>query len=172
VERVCDEAESARVRSRADLWRIFAAKEASYKALVKMGAAPGFGHRAIHVAEDLAAVRWQDLRLSLSVTDDAEHVHAVAWSEGSMPLTSVVGFEGAAEDPGAESARAYAVLCRLVAVEIGCAPEELRVARERQSGAWDGFGPPRVLRGDIALDLDVSLSHDGRFAAGASSRRA
>jgi phosphopantetheinyl transferase (holo-ACP synthase) len=172
VERVCDEAERARVRSRADLWRIFAAKEAAYKALVKMGAAPGFGHRTIRVAEDLAAVTWQDLRVSLSVTDDAEHVHAVAWSAGRTPLASVVAFEGVADDASAESARAYTVLCRLVALEVGCTPEELRVAREPMPGAWDGFGPPRVLRCEIALDVDVSLSHDGRFAAAASSRHA
>jgi phosphopantetheinyl transferase (holo-ACP synthase) len=171
VERVCDESERARVLSKADLWRTFAAKEAAYKVLVKMGASPGFGHRAIHVAEDLAAVKWEDRRVSLSVTGDAEHVHAVAWTEGQMPLVSVARFGGGAEDASAESARAYAVLCRLVAAEIGCEPEELRVAREPLTGAWDGFAPPRVLRGAVLLDLDVSLSHDGRFAAAASSRR-
>ncbi len=169
VERVCDDRECARVQSKTDLWCVFAAKEAAYKAFVKLGALPGFVHRSIHTAPDLSAATWNDRRVAVSVTNDPEHVHAVAWSEGPMPLVSVVRFEGAAHDTCAESARAYAALCRLAATIVGCSAEELRVVRDPRPSAWDGFAPPRVERAGAPLDIDVSLSHDGRFAAAAVS---
>jgi phosphopantetheinyl transferase (holo-ACP synthase) len=169
VERVCNEGERSRVRSKVDFWRIFAAKEAAYKALVKLGFSPGFAHRSIGVAPDLSVATWNDRTLALSIADDAAHVHAVAWSEGPMPRVDVVRFEGTAPDAPAESARTYAALCRLVATSIGCGAQELRVVREPLVGAWDGFGPPRVERAGVPLGMDVSLSHDGRFAAVAAA---
>jgi phosphopantetheinyl transferase (holo-ACP synthase) len=186
--RVCSEDERRRVVTARDLWSLFAAKEAAYKALVKLGESPGFGHRAIRVAPDLASVTWRELRLTLRVTGDRDHVHAVAWSEdavGPAPIARVVriedsrhgegksGSEGASEGQGrgaseSESERARAVLCDLVATALGCAPGELAIVRDPSPGTWDGYGPPRVLRGGSPIDADVSLSHDGAFVAAAA----
>jgi phosphopantetheinyl transferase (holo-ACP synthase) len=165
VERVCSGDERPRVATARDLWSLFAAKEAAYKALVKLGGAPGFAHRSIHVAHDLASVTWLDRRLALHVTGDADHVHAVAWSEGARPLVRVARCE---EMPRGESEGARAVLRELLAAAIGCSPGELEVVRDPSPGAWDGSGPPRVLQAGAPLEADVSLSHDGRFVAAAA----
>ncbi len=172
VARVCSEDERRRVITARDLWSLFAAKEAAYKALVKLGESPGFGHRAIRVAPDLGSVTWRDQRLALRVTGDRDHVHAVAWSEetvGAAPIASVVRAEGPRHgESESESERARAVLCDLLATALGCAPGELAIVRDPSPGAWDGYGPPRVLRGGSPIDADVSLSHDGAFVAAAA----
>ncbi len=67
VSRVCAPEERARVGTIFDLWALFAAKEAAYKALVKIGQAPGFAHREIRVASDLRAVSWRGYEFELSV---------------------------------------------------------------------------------------------------------
>jgi phosphopantetheinyl transferase (holo-ACP synthase) len=165
VERVCSENERARVTTARQLWSLFAAKEAAYKALVKVGGEPGFGHRSIEVAPDFASVTWRDLRLDLSVTGDLDHVHAVAWTEGARPLVRVMRATGAQQG---ESAGARALLRELLSTALGCRPEAIEVVRDPSPGSWDGYGPPRVLRDGGPVDTDVSLSHDGRFVAAAA----
>ncbi len=164
VARVCSEDERPRVATARDLWSLFAAKEAAYKALVKLGDYPGFGHRTIRVAPDLASVAWRDRRLSLRVAGDGEHVHAVAWSGDSRPIARVLR----TRHLGGEGERARAALRELVATAIGCEPGELEVIRDPVAGAWDGYGPPRLVRSGAPVDADVSLSHDGRFVAAAA----
>ncbi len=161
VARVCAAEERARVVTARDLWSLFAAKEAAYKVLVKVGGAPGFGHRAIRVAPGLDRVTWGNWRLELAVTGDIDHVHAVAWTDGARPIARVAR---TAQDPS-EGART--VLRELVAAAIGCDPEELAVIRDLAPGSWDGYGPPRVVRGGAPVEADVSLSHDGSFVAAA-----
>jgi phosphopantetheinyl transferase (holo-ACP synthase) len=174
VARVCSEDERPRVATARDLWSLFAAKEAAYKALVKLGGSPGFGHRSIRVAPDLASVTWRDLHLALRVTGDGDHVHAVAWregSEGARPLARVVrtaDLRGRKRKRDGDGEGAREVLRELVATAIGCSPGELEVVRDPSPGAWDGYGPPRVLRAGAPVDADVSLSHDGCFVAAAA----
>ncbi len=162
VARVCAPAELDRVRSARDLWTLFAAKEAGYKALVKLGHAPGFGHRVIVVAPDLASVEWRGHRLRLRIERDEQCVHAVAWSGEAAPLAAR---DRAAEGEG-QAARRLA--CGLAARAAGCEGSRLAVVRDRVAGAWDGYGPPYVERAGRRLPVDVSLSHDGRFVAAAA----
>lgn len=163
VSRVCAAGERAWVATASDLWTLFAAKEAAYKALVKLGHSPGFAHREIVVAPDLRSVRWRAHDLELSVTSDEEHVHAVAWSARTRrPLTRVARAELA------EGEAARALLCAIVGGATGYAAGELEVVRDPLVGAWDGFGPPRVEWRGTMIDADVSLSHDGPFVAAAA----
>jgi phosphopantetheinyl transferase (holo-ACP synthase) len=162
VERVCSDEERSRVATARDLWSLFAAKEAAYKAAVKLGGSPGFGHRSIHVAADLASVAWRDLRLALEVTGGPDHVHAVAWTEGTRPLTRVVRTKGSRQG---ESERARTALRELLSAALGCPADEFEVVRDASPGSWDGYGPPRVLHAGAKIDADVSLSHDGHFVA-------
>jgi phosphopantetheinyl transferase (holo-ACP synthase) len=176
LSRVCTADEQTRVATASDLWTLFAAKEAAYKALVKLGSSPGFAHRDLRVAPDLSAVRWREHELTLWVSSDGQRVHAVAWSAGARwPIMSVAcaksecGGRGASPHPWEEASSAVRALLRdLLATEIGCAARELEVVREPMAGAWDGFGPPRVERNGTRMDADVSLSHDGRFVAAAA----
>jgi len=163
VSRVCGVEERARVVTAFDLWAHFAAKEAAYKALVKLGCSPGFAHRDIRVSADLRAVRWRENELELSVAFDEQCVHAVTWSARSPPVLARV-----ARARGEEGAAARALLCELLAEGIGGSADELKVVRDPVAGAWDGFGPPRVERRGATIEADVSLSHDGRFVAAAA----
>jgi phosphopantetheinyl transferase (holo-ACP synthase) len=165
VERVCSKDERPRVATARDLWSLFAAKEAAYKAIVKLGGSPGFGHRSIQVAPDLATVAWRDLRLALRVTGDADHVHAVAWTEGARPLAQVARVQGT---PQGESEGARAVLRELLSTALGYPAGKLEVVRAASPGSWDGYGPPCVLLAGARIDADVSLSHDGHFVAAAA----
>jgi phosphopantetheinyl transferase (holo-ACP synthase) len=159
VSRVCAPEERERVATALDLWSLFAAKEAAYKALVKLGFSPGFAHRAIRVERDLRGVCWRSHCLELSVTHDEQHVHALAWTgRGRTPVMDI-----ARAEPEREAARA--LLCNLVASAIGCHPAELAIVRDPVAGAWDGFGPPRIERCGASIAADVSLSHDGPFVA-------
>jgi phosphopantetheinyl transferase (holo-ACP synthase) len=179
VSRVCAPEERARVGTIFDLWALFAAKEAAYKALVKIGQAPGFAHREIRVASDLRTVSWRGYEFELSVRADAEHVHAIAWSRRSLPPLARVA---RTPDPCAArlarsspsvalsaGAAARELLCELVGAATGYPVSELEVVRDPVPGAWDGFGPPRVEhRGSSVIGADVSLSHDGPFVAAAA----
>lgn len=165
VERVCSEDERPRVVTARDLWSLFAAKEAAYKAAVKLGGSPGFGHRSIHVAADLASVAWRDLRFALQITGGTDHVHAVAWTEGPRPLARVVRTKGGHQG---ESEHARMVLRELLSTALGCPADEFEVVRDSSPASWDGYGPPRVLHAGARIDADVSLSHDGHFVAAAA----
>jgi phosphopantetheinyl transferase (holo-ACP synthase) len=165
VARVCGDDERARVTTARALWTLFAAKEAAYKALMKLGESPGFGHRAIRVAPELDVVSWGKQRLRLTVTGDSEHVHAVAWTDASRTPVARAGRLQAGEG---ESEGARRVLRALAAEALGCNPDALAVLRDPAPGAWDGFSPPRLERSGERVDADVSLSHDGRFVAAAA----
>jgi phosphopantetheinyl transferase (holo-ACP synthase) len=165
VERVCGADEIVRAKSPRELWTLFAAKEAAYKALVKLGVDPGFRHRAIRVAADRQSVAYGDTRLALSVADGEEYVHAFAWTGAGTPMARVAQNDGRETDEGS---RARALLCAMVAAAIGCEADELAVVRDPAVGAWDGYGPPRVERASVGVGADVSLSHDGRFVAAAA----
>jgi phosphopantetheinyl transferase (holo-ACP synthase) len=163
VSRVCAAEEFERIATARDLWTLFAAKEAAYKALVNLGYSPGFAHREIRVSEDLRAVRWRDVCLSLSLQSDHGHVHAVAWSASShAPRAKVSRAETA------ESQAARELLCELVATTTHYQARDLMVVRDPLPGAWDGYGPPRLEHLGTAVDVAISLSHDGRFVAAAA----
>jgi phosphopantetheinyl transferase (holo-ACP synthase) len=159
VERVCHARERARVASALEpkvlLWSLFAAKEAAFKVVVKRGPVV-FAHRRFVVAEDLGSVGFEGLELRLRVQVTGACVHAVAWL-GAAPTSSEVVCIGLREDPGRVARKALLASFGEV--------DGLEVVREPVPGAWDGYGPPRVRRSGFWLPVDVSLSHDGRFAA-------
>lgn len=168
--RVCTPSERALLAAARDsktlLWTLFAAKEAAYKVVAKLGPAPGFAHRRFEVAADLASVT--DLatgrRVWLRVEADRARgfVHAVAATGPEATLVELreVG-------PDADHGRlARHALCETVARAVGSSAQAIEVRREPAPGSWDGFGPPFVVQGGRRLpDVDVSLSHDGRFVA-------
>lgn len=136
------------------LWTLFAAKEAAFKALSK--ALPGplvFAHRKFVVGADLRSVAYEGYPLWLRVVDDGPCVHAVVWSDDEPPLH---GVGPAGDDPSAD---ARALLLKRLGVP------GLTVEREPQPGSWNGFGPPKLFRDGTRVNLDISLSHDGRFVA-------
>ncbi|MBS1149083.1 MAG: hypothetical protein H6Q89_781 [Myxococcaceae bacterium] len=156
VARVCCESERARVAGSSDpkllLWSLFAAKEAAFKALSKSGPLV-FAHRRFVVAEDLRSVSYLKQVLWLRVDVHGSCVHAVAWTDDEPPIFGVEKLE-----PGVDaSAAARALLIQ----RLGGGG--LTIAREPQPGSWNGYGPPKLFRDGVEVNLDISLSHDGRF---------
>jgi len=165
VSRVLTEAERFRFAAAADpkamLWACFAAKEAAYKAVAQVRPPPGFAYQRFEVAEDFKSVRFEDLVLHSKVWVSADRVTAVAWL-GDEPQLAQVHEVARGSNPSAVARQA---LCVALAGQLGCDEGLLAVAREKVPGSWDGFGPPRVERDGVPVAAQVSLSHDGRFAA-------
>ena len=156
VARVCSDSEKALLAGAAEpkvlLWSLFAAKEAAFKAISKEGPLV-FAHRRFVVSADLRSVTYDTYVLWLRVDVDGPCIHAVAWTDDEMPI---FGVEKIA--PGVDaSAAARALLLKRLGVS------GLTVERAPLPGSWNGFGPPKLFRDGVEVNLDISLSHDGRF---------
>ncbi len=176
VGRICREEERSAVERSRDpaalLWSFFAAKEAAFKLACKLGpreagegphrpTRPTFAHRLFEVEPELGFVRWEGRVFSLGVEREGELVHAVVWVGERIPFAGVAEVRAGA-DLGVE---ARGLLARSLAPRLGCSPSVLTVVREGDPASWDDLGPPRLLCAGTPVDLDVSLSHDGRFVA-------
>ena len=156
VARVCCESERALMASAAApkllMWSLFAAKEAAFKAISKSRALV-FAHRKFAVSADLRSVTYEKQALWLRVEVTGACIHAIAWTDDEMPIFGADQLS-AGVDP---SAAARALLLTRLGVP------GLSVERAPTPGSWNGFGPPRLVRDGVEVNLDISLSHDGRF---------
>jgi phosphopantetheine--protein transferase-like protein len=155
------------------LWSLWAAKEAAYKAVSSADPAVcSIPHRyrvaldaedaarkIVHLAGKVITPRGE---LVLEVAVSADWVHALAaGSEEALKrlcrrVKRLEGGKGAVNP----SAFVRGALLREIARHLDCPVGNLSVVKNP-----DGPGAPRVLfRGDL-LAAEVSLSHDGRFAA-------
>ena len=154
VERVCADSERARFavapEPRTLLWSLFAAKEAAFKVVSKLGPRPVFAHRLFIVSPDSRSVRYGALRLPLWLERGDGWVHALVSTEDAKPLG---GVELARSADLSAAAREFV----LRALNLGG-----QVVRDPIAGSWDGYGPPRLTADP---ERDLSLSHDGRFVA-------
>ncbi len=155
------------------LWSLWAAKEAAYKAVSSADPAVcSIPHRYRVVLEAEDATR-KIVRLAgkvitprgelvIEVVASADWVHALAAGakEALKRLCQrVKRLEG---EKGAVNPSAFVrgALLREIARRLDCPVGDLSVVKNP-----DGLGAPRVLfRGEL-LAAEVSLSHDGRFAA-------
>ena len=143
------------------VWSLFAAKEAAFKVVSKLGPVPVFAHRKFVVSDDLRTVTFGEWPLQLELDVDAERVHAVVSSFHPVPKGSVARLMKGAD----ESVAVRQLLAGVVSRTFGCPVAALKVVREPAPDRWDGLGPPKVLLSGAPLPLDVSLSHDGGFVA-------
>lgn len=155
------------------LWSLWAAKEAAYKAVSSADPAVcSIPHRYRVVLEPEDATRKivrlagkvitprGELVLEVAVSADWVHALAAGAEEALKRLCRRVkrleGRKGAVNP----SAFVRGALLREIARRLDCPVGDLSVVKNP-----DGLGAPRVLfRGDL-LAAEVSLSHDGRFAA-------
>ncbi len=168
VDRVCSPGEAERVRASREpgllLWSLWAAKEAAYKAVVKLRPGTPFAHRRFVVAETLAGVRYENLLLSLEVEGNEEWVHAVACTGETAVLWSVERMEDGADQKVAVRALAL----EAVAARFDLPRDRLEIVRP--PNARGRPGPPQLLVDGLATGVDISLSHDGPFVACAAVR--
>ncbi|MDP2839790.1 MAG: 4'-phosphopantetheinyl transferase superfamily protein [Syntrophales bacterium] len=155
------------------LWSLWAAKEAAYKAVSSADPAVCSiprRYRVVLEAEDATrkVVRLAgkvitprgELVLEVAVSADWVHALAAGAEEALKRLCRRVkrleGGKGAVNP----SAFVRGALLREIARRLDCPVGDLSVVKNQ-----DGLGAPRVLfRGEL-LAAEVSLSHDGRFAA-------
>jgi phosphopantetheine--protein transferase-like protein len=152
------------------LWALWAAKEAAYKAVsrgdpavcsiprqyravLETGNASG---TAACLAGKVIIPRGE---LALRVAVTADWVHALAAGSEAALDRLCRGVEGldVAGDP---SAFVREVLLRGISRFLGCAAGDLSIVKDP-----GGHGAPGVLFRGRLLAAEVSLSHDGRFAA-------
>lgn len=164
VGRICGDAELARFGGALDpkvlLWSLFAAKEAAYKLVCKPGPPPLFAHRRFRVSNDHHSVEHEGRTFGLRVVVASGWVHAVAFTANTPPA---FGVEAVAPGVAPGTAARQALLSHLLRRRPRW--DRLEIVREVVPGSWDGQGPPRLVRAGRPLKLDISLSHDGRFAA-------
>jgi phosphopantetheine--protein transferase-like protein len=175
------------------LWRLWAAKEAAYKVISKVkGAPPPFVHASFRVdssdpgaAEEFGTVSWEDVAVRVHWHEEKGRVGAVAWNGvvGDEPvmwgwgaLTELdpapqVTFDELLERltererrPVHSRGSALVRLAARAALASALRVDEARVQVVCGEGP-KGRVPPEVLLDDEAADVDVSLSHHGRWLA-------
>ena len=165
VERVCTPDEVARVtqsdKAHLMLWSLFAAKEAGFKVVAKLTPGIAFSPRRFQVDAALTQVCHDDVRLPLLVTQTDDWVHAVA-SQGKIePVWRVERRQ--VEMGESDAVRQLAI--QTAARHLGLPLKALAVERDEDRRFRDDLSPPRLLHDGEPVDVDLSLSHDGRWIA-------
>jgi len=149
-------------------WSLWAAKEAAYKCLKQL--APGtcfspvrFGVRL--AADQTGSVEFGGRRLRVALFSEGDALHAVATDAGDPERTvlRVVSAQPAAEASACASQAVRALARDAAAAILGCAPGEIELSREGRV--------PHLRRRGANRELDLSLSHHGRFLAAALAMR-
>jgi phosphopantetheinyl transferase (holo-ACP synthase) len=173
VERVFTPAERERVRAggAAAAWRLWAAKEAAYKALARRDPELPFAHGTFVVDVERGVVRHGADEVRVTWGERGRAVVCVAHAgdgrERLSAVAAVLDVPEAARAPESErpSVAARWLVRRLLGERLGAAPEEIEVVREER-GPGRRPGPPEVRwRGRKLDDVQISLAHDGEYVA-------
>lgn len=153
----------------AALWALWAAKEAAYKAVSRNHPSICSTPRRYRVYPEKGIAAGTDFHcggraitpdgeLALRLTLGEDRVHATAGFEEVLDriCMRIEEWDGA----GDPSMFIRQCLIREIARRTGCATDLLSVAKDSE-----GPGAPWVMFRNLPLALEISLSHDGRFAA-------
>lgn len=167
------------------LWALWAAKEAAYKAV--SGGDPGRGQLSVcsiprrypvHLdgesaagtkaaaaaAEDHLTGRVitprGEMALRIAVTKDYVHALAAGSDTDFAGIIQRVDRVDEVGNPGDPSAFVRGQLLTEISRRLDCPLDNLTVRKDPSAS-----GPPRVFLRDRPLAAEISLSHDGRFAA-------
>ena len=159
-DRVFAPSELAAVTDESSRWRLWAAKESSYKAARKLDPTLGFSPRRFEVRkmnEDESMVTHADLSLVVRTAHHDGAVHAVAVLRRADERTSadcaelVSGFERVEDEDPSIAVRRFAI--ERIAGRLGIDAERIAIAR-------DGRIPILRIDGRPA-SIELSLSHHG-----------
>lgn len=164
LKRVCTPDELAILGHAADpkavLWSLFAAKEAAYKLCAKRWPGLPFIPTRFEIEPSFRWIRYASRRLELRLCRALPLIHACVSSAGARPVWAVSSLR--TESPSS----ARELLRDVAARTLGVPVSALSVGRRPLPGSWDGFAPPLLQVFDEPChDVDVSLSHDGRYVA-------
>ena len=104
--------------------------------------------------------------VNMSCFFSTDHVHCVAAGKNSCPVVPVLSHvrtvERKIDSPAEPSAAVRWEAIHYLASALKVSPYFIRIHRERM---LHGYGPPRVFMEGRRTDIDISLSHDGRYIA-------
>lgn len=147
-------------------WILWAAKEAAYKVARKADERAIFSPPRFQVHLDASLrgrVHFASRDYALLIEEAPDHVHAIVSEtplEEEQCLSRLIAWDGEAPLAG-KAVRALAR--REIAAALDLPAEELEIEREGRI--------PVLVLGGRALDLDLSLTHHGRFLAFACDLR-
>ncbi len=161
------------------LWSLWAAKETAYKIVRKISPDVSsvpvvygvtYGEEAEQALS--GAVNTPCGRVAVRSFINLEYVHCIGVSGSPNDINDVIwGVEenGETEESTAvdESLCARQTAGRRLVAYLHAAPGEIDIRRPESS---TGLGPPLVYCRGIHTEIDISLSHDGRFVAYAFSK--
>ena len=172
------------------LWALWAGKETAYKIAKKFDSAasgiPRFYEATITIegtldaeetAPDGAAIFGRvdtpcgQVLCRYSITRD--YVHCIGSANVAWILDSVIWQvdrigPASGDAPDFESVAVRKALKKHLSAYGNRSPEDIEIRREKGP---QGLGPPLVYINGRQADIDISLSHDGRFAAYAFAER-
>ena len=100
------------------------------------------------------------------VTHGTDYIHCIGTPDNERLLRSVIGSVGTLNDsretPARISASVRAFAKREIARRMNCEQDAVNIVR---SASKRGLGPPIVYINNHTSDVDISLSHDGKFIA-------
>ena len=145
-------------------WRLWAAKEAAYKAARKCDPSTVFSPSAFSVSLEPDGEHLRGMvdclgsRYRVLFDESQRWIHAIA-TRGARGFARVISAVGRHDDPSArgESLAVRALAREHVARHLGVRPEDLRIRREARI--------PWVWLQDRRLNLSLSLSHSGGIVA-------
>ena len=157
----------------ADVWRLWAAKEAAFKILARRDRRLPFVHARFVVDVEAGLVRHPRGEVRVRWGQHGAALGCVGW-QGAGACTTAVATAEEAEAAAAGftlSAREASGVTGLLSVAVRLLAKNLLCRRLGRS--WTdvellrpGAGPPEVwLGGAPAPDIGISLAHDGRFVA-------
>ncbi len=160
-ERVFADSELAQLTGSKDphrlRWTLWAAKESAYKWLRKQNASAIFSPRRFVVDVSGGCVRGDGFALEVVFEQGEDFVHAVAMSTPSAEWVAGVNRVPEETSPQAVSLAVRALAIQGIGKLLGISGSELR---------FEGKGKiPRLCWRDQLAEVDVSLSHHGRFVA-------
>jgi phosphopantetheinyl transferase (holo-ACP synthase) len=135
-------------------WMLWAAKESAFKAAMKMDPGLAFFPRAfaVELLDDASARVVHEVgRFQVRLDVTVEYAHAVATPEGSPQASSRVR---RLQDGGSPSRQVREMARLAIGSSMDVEPSDIEVSVA---------GVPVVSQGGVALALDLSLSHHGRF---------
>lgn len=188
LKKILTDTEIEQVRSSGDpdeaLWSFWACKEAAYKVIQKKNGGAAFVPRRWSVRGQVPLNAFVDRKPSPNDYRKGEvmipgsdpvyfhrftcssYVHCLA---ADVPgrinqiIARVDHVPGPAlHQPADPSSLARTKLIRLLARELRCPENDLRIIREKNDG---GLGPPILYVAGAASAVDLSISHDGQYVA-------
>jgi phosphopantetheine--protein transferase-like protein len=163
----------------AALWSLWACKEAAYKVIKKSSPDTAFLPRQWPVTFNKTKTKYSDGEVMIPdagsvfirLFSDFQYVHCIGADHPAVLDKVIWGVEDLPEDETNPSVFARNCLAQNLAKHFSGNLHQIKIIRKRENGELQ---PPRVYVDGRKTDINISLSHDGRFVAyafGASDGR-